>query len=62
MKKTCVLAFNSLADLAHFLKSIQPESYTINTVRLTIAARLTPFECAVAQDNYRANEVKCISV
>lgn len=51
MKMTCVIKFNSLDKLAHFLKTVQPGGYTINTVRLTITANFTPFERSIALDN-----------
>ncbi|MBB1284033.1 hypothetical protein HRH25_06580 [Flavisolibacter sp. BT320] len=62
MKKTCVLRFRSLDELAQFLKTIQPKSYTVNTVRLTITASLTPFERSLALDNYKAEEVKTVTI
>ena len=62
MKNTCVLKFSSLAELAHFAKSIQPEAYTINTVKLTLTGPLSPFERAVALDTYNAEEVKSIQL
>lgn len=61
MKKTTVLKFSSLTDLALFLKTTEPKSYTINTVRLTLTATLTPIEYAEALNTYRAEEVNCIS-
>lgn len=61
MKKTSVLKFKSLADLAHFLKSTEPESYTINTVQLTLTATISPQEHAVALSDFRAEEVKTAS-
>lgn len=62
MKNTCVLKFSSLAELANFVKTIQPEGYTINTVKLTLTAPLRPFEHAVALDTYNAEEVKTFQV
>ncbi|NTS40958.1 hypothetical protein HRG84_08560 [Flavisolibacter sp. BT320] len=61
MKKTSVLKFNSLADLAHFLKTTEPESYTINTVRLTLTATISPLEHAVALTDFNAQEIKTAS-
>ncbi|HEV7330849.1 MAG TPA: hypothetical protein VGN63_07420 [Flavisolibacter sp.] len=62
MKNTCVLKFNSLGDIAFFLKNIQPNGYTVNTVSLTLSACLTPFERSVALENYRAEDVKTVPV
>lgn len=62
MKNTCVLKFSSLSELALFVKTIQPEGYTINTVKLQLTASLSPFEHAVARDTYHAEEVKTFHV
>lgn len=51
MKKT-LLKFDTLEALAQFAKKIQPRGYTINTMQLTLAAELTPFERSIAIDEY----------
>lgn len=58
MKNTCVLKFSSLSDLALFLRLIQSKGYTVNTVRLTLTANLSPFELSLAIENYNAEELQ----
>ncbi len=61
MKKTTVLKFSSLTDLALFLKTVEPKGYIINTVGLTLTATFTPIEYTEALNNFKAKEVKYIS-
>ena len=56
--KTHAVVFRSLAELAAFFKTIQPKSYTINTLHVTLTAPLTPFELAIAIEQYNAEEVQ----
>jgi hypothetical protein len=52
--KTSILKFNNLSDIAIFIKTINPNGYTINTLNLTVCSKLNPFELALAIEQYGA--------
>jgi hypothetical protein len=52
--KSTILKFNTLAELASFLKTVYPQGYTINTLQVTLTCKLTSFEIAVAVEQYNA--------
>jgi hypothetical protein len=54
MKTSTVLQFADLADLCFYLRGTHASSYRIDTSKLTVKIRLTPFEAAVAMDQYKA--------
>lgn len=53
MKHT-TLQFTKLPLLAAFLGTVGPESYIVNTQKLTVQARLTVFDLALAIETYQA--------
>jgi hypothetical protein len=48
------LRFPSLEQLGTFLKTVQPNSYYINTLQLTLSAELTSCEMAAATEQFSA--------
>jgi hypothetical protein len=54
MKTSTVLKFTDLADLCRYLKVIHASSYRIIATNLTVKLSLTPFEAAVALEQYNA--------
>lgn len=53
MENTTLLQFSSLTDLATFVKTVHPDTYLVNTMKLTLLAALTGFEVAIAIEQYK---------
>ena len=51
---TTTLQFQTLPDLARFLKKINPKSYLANTLQLRLTAQLSELEIAIAVEQYSA--------
>jgi hypothetical protein len=54
MKTATTLQFSDLIALCRFVKVIHASSYRIDTTKLTIKLQLTPFEIAIAVEQYKA--------
>lgn len=59
MKTTTVLYFETLADLCRYIKAVHASAYRIDTSRLTVKLALTPFELALALEQYQASVAAC---
>jgi hypothetical protein len=57
MKNTTLLQFSNLTELATYIKTVHPDTYLINTMKLTLLASLTAFEVAIAVEQYSAEVV-----
>lgn len=53
-----VVKFPTLSSLAAYMKLVQPKSYIINTIQLTVTTRLTAFELALAIEQYGGIEIQ----
>lgn len=58
MTGATVLQFKTLAEMAQFIKAIHPNSYVVNTQVLTLLAPLSPFEIAVAIEEFNAAVIR----
>ena len=56
--KTSILRFATLSELAAFIKTIQHKGFIINTQQVTVSAKLTPIELAVAIEQFGAVDVQ----
>jgi len=57
MKNTTLLLFSDLSELGSFIKTVHPDTYLVNTMKLTLLATLTDFEIAVAIEQFRGELV-----
>lgn len=57
MKYTTLLQFNDLSELGCFIKTVHPDTYLVNTMKLTLLATLSDFEIAVAIEQFRGELV-----
>ena len=54
MKTATVLQFSELADLCKFIKVVHASSYRIDTTKMTLKLQMTPFEIAIAVEQFQA--------
>lgn len=57
MKTTVTLQFADLMALCKYIQVIHAASYRIDTTRLTVKLALTPFEVAIAVEQFSAEVV-----
>lgn len=57
MENTTLLQFSNLTDLATFIKTVHPDTYLVNTMKLTLLAALTGFEVAIAVEQYNGEVI-----
>ena len=57
MKNTIRLQFSELSELGSFIKTVHPDTYLVNTMKLTLLASLSDFEIAVAIEQFRGEVV-----
>jgi hypothetical protein len=54
MKTATILQFSDLMDLCKYIQVIHASAYRIDTTKMTVKLQLTPFEAAIAVEQFNA--------